>query len=58
MLAEHESWQVDHFPEGQLFDLARDPGETTNLWSAEPRIAAELLDRLRRIVATAATART
>ncbi|MBI5850761.1 MAG: arylsulfatase [Planctomycetes bacterium] len=39
--------------EGQLFDLAHDPGETTNLWSSEPRIAGDLLQRLRRIVAPA-----
>ena len=29
-------------PDGQLYDLADDPGETTNLWLARPQIVARL----------------
>lgn len=34
---------------GELFDLARDPGETTNLWAKRPRKVAELSAALKRI---------
>eukprot|EP00904_Undaria_pinnatifida_P001909 jgi/Undpi1/11719/HiC_scaffold_37.g14014.m1 len=36
-------------PEGQLFNLARDPEETTNLWDEEPEIVAKLKARLTEI---------
>lgn len=36
-------------PAGQLYDMAADPGETTNRWADEPAIAAEMYDRLRQI---------
>ena len=32
----------DSDPGGQLYDLARDPGETTNLWTAHPDIVKAL----------------
>lgn len=35
-------------PEGQLYDLARDIGETTNRWQEHPEIVARLLAALRR----------
>lgn len=46
----HESppWDAAH-PEGQLYDLAADPGETTNRWNEEPALAAALYADLRAI---------
>lgn len=44
----HESqpWDVDH-PAGQLYDLAADPQETTNLWDQDRAIAAEMYATLK-----------
>lgn len=33
-------------PRGQLYDLAKDPGETTNLWSERPEVVARLTEHL------------
>ena len=33
-------------PQGQLYDMEADPGETTNLWLRRPGIVARLTDRL------------
>ena len=33
-------------PEGQLYDLARDPSETTNLWSDHPEVVERLMGAL------------
>ena len=41
-------WDAEH-PDGQLYDLSADPGETTNLWHAEPGVAAEMYGLARRI---------
>ena len=47
-----DKWKLVHFvdwPDGQLFDLSADPGETHNLWD-DPSTAdtkQELLDVLR-----------
>lgn len=41
-------WDAAH-PAGQLYDLATDPGETTNLWDAEPDVVASMYDEIRRI---------
>ena len=35
-------------PPGQLYHLGRDPGETTNLWLAEPEVVEELQEQLER----------
>jgi arylsulfatase A len=36
-------------PDGQLYDMAADPYETTNLWDREPAVVAALYDTLRGI---------
>ena len=36
-------------PEGQLYDLAADPGETTNLYGDHPEVVERLADRLERL---------
>ncbi|MEV4539494.1 arylsulfatase [Asanoa sp. NPDC049518] len=41
-------WDADH-PTGQLYDVAADPGETTDRWAAEPEVVAALYDQLRAI---------
>jgi arylsulfatase A-like enzyme len=41
-------WDAAH-PDGQLYDLAADPGETTNLWRREPAVVADLYAELKRI---------
>lgn len=41
-------WDAAH-PDGQLYDLVADPGETINRWSDEPAIAAEMYGYLRDI---------
>ncbi len=33
-------------PTGQLYDLARDPAETTNLWGEHPEVVTQLTERL------------
>jgi arylsulfatase A-like enzyme len=43
-----EPWDADH-PDGQLYDLAADPGETVNLWAREPAVVASLYAELKRI---------
>ncbi len=37
-------------PTGQLFDMEKDPGETTNLWSKHPEIVKRLSAELERLV--------
>ena len=39
-------------PAGQLYDLTKDPGETTNLYQKHPDIVARLTKRLNEIKAT------
>lgn len=41
-------WDADH-RDGQLYDIAEDPRETTNRWSTEPGEVARLYDELRMI---------
>jgi arylsulfatase A-like enzyme len=41
-------WDAAH-PEGQLYDMEADPGETDNLWDREPAVVAALYERLRGI---------
>lgn len=36
-------------PEGQLYDLERDPGETENLWYAHPEVIRPMYDTLKQI---------
>jgi arylsulfatase A-like enzyme len=36
-------------PHGQLYNLADDPGETTNLWNEQPELVQQLLAELKRI---------
>lgn len=43
-----EPWDADH-PAGQLYDLAADPHETTNLWDRERAIVAEMYATLKAI---------
>jgi arylsulfatase A len=38
-------WDAEH-PDGQLYDMAADPRETTNLWKSEPGLVAELYAEL------------
>jgi len=38
-------------PPGQLYDLSKDPGETTNLYSTRPEIVARLTSEMNKIVA-------
>lgn len=49
----HETppWDAEH-PEGQLYDLADDPGETRNRWHAEPAVVADMYKELMAICAT------
>jgi arylsulfatase A len=41
-------WDADH-PVGQLYDVAADPGETTDLWATEPAVVAALYAQLQDI---------
>jgi arylsulfatase A-like enzyme len=41
-------WGAEH-PDGQLYDLSADPGETRNRWEDEPDVVAQLYDELRSI---------
>jgi arylsulfatase A len=41
-------WDASH-PEGQLYDVAADPGETVNLWSSSPHVVAALYATLQDI---------
>nr|BFE56215.1 arylsulfatase [Dactylosporangium thailandense] len=41
-------WDAAH-PQGQLYDVAEDPRETTNLWDVHPAVVAALYARLREI---------
>ena len=43
-------------PEGQLYDMARDPQETTNLWSEEPEVVERLMAILTRYQETGRSA--
>lgn len=41
-------WDAAH-PDGQLYDVRTDPGETTNLWADRPEVVADLYAVLRSI---------
>jgi arylsulfatase A len=41
-------WDAEH-PDGQLYDLAADPGETDNRWSQEPATVRTMYDQLKTI---------
>jgi arylsulfatase A len=41
-------WDAAH-PDGQLYDLAADPDETTNRWQDEPSVVAAMYEDLKRI---------
>jgi arylsulfatase A len=41
-------WDAEH-PDGQLYDLAADPGETVNRWNEEPTVVAEMYAHLKTI---------
>lgn len=43
-------WDAAH-PAGQLYDMAADPGQTVNLWDAEPELAGRLYALTRTITA-------
>jgi arylsulfatase A len=39
-------WDAEH-PQGQLYDMANDPGETVNLWDDKPDLVADLYEQLK-----------
>ncbi|GAA3209798.1 sulfatase family protein [Dactylosporangium siamense] len=41
-------WDASH-PDGQLYDVSVDPGETMNLWDASPNVVSSLYQQLRTI---------
>ncbi|GAA2364766.1 arylsulfatase [Catellatospora methionotrophica] len=47
-------WDRDH-PQGQLYDVAADPGETVNLWHDRPEVVADLYQALRDICGDASS---
>lgn len=42
----HWDYEQKHVPEGQLYDLARDPTEQNNLWNAKPDLVQKLVSML------------
>lgn len=50
-----DGWKYIHAPRPELFHVATDAGETTNLVETEPERAARMRDRLRELIAEAGT---
>ncbi|MGE3274820.1 MAG: sulfatase-like hydrolase/transferase [Vicinamibacterales bacterium] len=46
-----DGWKLVEVPDGELYDLRTDPGETDNLWSREPTRRRELEARLAELTA-------